>query len=162
MKPSFSKETAISKNFIAGIVGCFFSVFAMFYNKKPSSNYPAIVFWLMFLFGTLIFLESIFLGKNEKFFGFNWQELILMMMLVINPALGKYFGFYFTAFVEILAITIFVNKDKSKKGILVSVLFSIALIAVSYLIFTYGLRIRCPKGKIISVFWLRQKEFLYV
>ena len=152
MKPKFSKETLASKNFLAGIIGCVFSILAMLFNKEPSSPYPGIVFSLMLFISVLVVFGSFMTNRSDKCAGFGWQELLLMAILVINPLFAKYFGFYVTAFIEILAITIFINKDKSKKGILISVIFSVVLVAVSYLAFTYGLRIRCPKGKIISLF----------
>lgn len=152
MKPKFSKEILISKNFLAGIIGCIFSILAMLFNKEPSSPYPAIVFSLMLLMSVLVLIGSFMSSNSDRCKGFSWKELLLMAILFINPLLAKYFGFYVTVFIEILAITILINKDRSKKGIMISVIFSAVLVAVSYLAFTYGLRIRCPKGKIISLF----------
>ncbi len=152
MKAEFSKERLLSKNFLAGAIGCIFSVFAMLYNSEPSSPYPGIVFALMLSISIVVLLQSVLSGKNERCSGFGLSEVILMVLLVVNPALAKYFGFYATAFIEVLAVTIFINRDKSKKGLLISVVFSIVLIAVSYAVFTYGLRIRCPRGRLISLF----------
>ena len=151
MKTKFSKESFFSRNFLAGVVGCIFSIFAIAYNHAPSSPYPGIVFSLMLFFSIFVLLQSVLFGKNDRCSGFGLAEIVLMMFLVINPASAKYFGFYATALIEILAIAIFINKDKSKKGIIVSILFSLILVAVSYVIFTYGLRIRCPRGKIITL-----------
>ncbi len=150
MKLNFSKASLTSKNFWAGLIGCVFSVLVMMFNKNPSSAYPMIVSLLSLVFSLMVLFECL-MGKNDRCSGFGWQEIILMAVLVINPALGKYFGFYFTAFIEVLVILLFINKDRSKKGVITSIVFSIILVAVSYLIFTYGLRIRCPKGKIISL-----------
>ncbi|MDY4609532.1 MAG: tripartite tricarboxylate transporter TctB family protein [Sphaerochaetaceae bacterium] len=140
------KNLLIGKNFLAGTLAVIFSVILLATTKKVSSAYPYVVFVMMLAFGMIVLIESIVKRDGGAVRKFTFGEIVLILFLIINPVLAKLAGFYVSAFLEILAISIFINPVKTKKSILLSVVFCLVVVGLSYLLFTYGLRIRCPRG----------------
>ncbi len=140
------KSLLLGKNFLAGSLAVVFSVILLATTKKVSSAYPYVVFTMMLAFGVVVLVETILKRDGDAVQKFTIGEIVLILFLIINPVLAKQIGFYLSAFLEISAISIFINPVKTKKNVLLSLVFCLVVVGLSYLLFTYGLRIRCPRG----------------
>ena len=142
---SLSKSILTGKNFISGLLGIAFSVAMLLVTSKASSAYPYAVFTLMLVFSVIVIAQSLRKKYGGAFEKFTLPEILFIVLLVINPLLANVIGFYVSSFIEVFFIYVLISGH-DKKNILHALIFSVILIAISYVIFTYGLRIRCPSG----------------
>ena len=134
------------KNFLASILAIVFSFYMLVSTTKASSAYPYVIFSLMMAFGVLLLVTTVVKKNYSSVEAMSWKELLFIAVLLINPFFAKTIGFYVSAFIEVFVISIFISKQRTKKVILFLLLFSVLVTLFSYVIFTFGLRIRCPKG----------------
>ena len=134
------------KNFLAAIIAIIFSFSMIVTTKSTSSPYPYVIFGLCLALGVLLLAQTLIRKNTSSVEMLTWKELLFMAILIINPLCAKLIGFYVSAFIEVFVISIFISSDKHWKTIGKLLLYSFLIVAFSYVLFTFGLRIRCPKG----------------
>lgn len=111
--------------------------------------YPFLVLGGMLLFSVLTIVFSFSPNKEEPVQRYGLKELLLMVVLFLNPLGMQIIGFWVTAFLEIFIFSLLVETDFTKKKVFSILLFCLLCVVVSYCIFAIGLRIRCPRGKLL-------------
>lgn len=138
-----------SKNFVGGTISLILSLILFTQNTEPSSMYPFLVLGGMLLFSVLTIVFSFSPNKEEPVQRYGLKELLLMVVLFLNPLGMQIIGFWVTAFLEIFIFSLLVETDFTKKKVFSILLFCLLCVVVSYCIFAIGLRIRCPRGKLL-------------
>jgi Tripartite tricarboxylate transporter TctB family. len=140
------KSKMFGKNFIAGILSVSSGGLLLAVGTKSQNPYCRLVFLLLVVFGLLLVGTSL-IKKNDQ--AADWiriRELVLLVLLFVNPLFGKTLGFYITAFLEISLISLLIAKERTAKSVLKILLFSLVMAIVGYLIFSILLKIHCPRG----------------
>jgi uncharacterized membrane protein (GlpM family) len=140
------KKKILDKEFIVGALAIAFSLGFVLLDKKSLGLYPITVFSLFTVLGLISILSSFKRQESNAIARTNLKEIILLLLLFINPIVAKTIGFYVSGFVEIFLISILILPEKNKKSILKTAIFCLIAVIVAYLIFTVSLRIRCPRG----------------
>ncbi|MFA6891277.1 MAG: tripartite tricarboxylate transporter TctB family protein [Sphaerochaetaceae bacterium] len=137
-----------SKNAIGGIVSFAFSLFLIATKKADSSLYPDLVLGGMLLFAVLMMLESIWGKRNETISFFSWKEVLLLLVLFINPIGMQLFGFWITAYFEIATFTMLIEPKRTTRAVWEILVFCLLCVIASYCVFELGLRIRPTRGSL--------------
>ena len=140
------KNILTDKNFLVSFITIIFSLSMWITTSDASSSYPYIVFGLILGLGVILMVNVFYKQDLSSVTKLSRIELVFLIVLLINPLFAKYIGFYVTAFIELFVISIFFISERSFKEIAKVFVFSLVVVAVSYFVFKYGLRIRCPRG----------------
>ncbi len=140
------KKKILDKEFIVGALAIAFSLGFVLLDKKSLGLYPITVFSLFTVLGLISILTSLKRQESNAIAKTNLKEIILLLLLFINPLVAKTIGFYISGFVEIFLISVLILPEKNKKSIFKAAVFCLIAVVIAYLIFTVSLRIRCPKG----------------
>lgn len=139
----------LEKNFIAGFLATSFGAAMLLTTGMERGLYPAVIFSLMTTFGVLTSISSIRKPAGNSIEKISKREILLILSLFINPLFAKLIGFYVAGFVEISAISLIAAPTRTKKDVAKILGFALAATLLTYLIFTVGLRIRCPRGALL-------------
>lgn len=111
--------------------------------------YTMIVFGLIAFLGGFMLVST--LVKKNSGSGMKAQisiyELLLMVVLVASVALITKLGFYATAFIAVLIISMLTSKEKlTVKSMLTTVTYSVVVCVATYFIFSVLLKMNVPTG----------------
>lgn len=144
-----SEKIFFEKNLIAGILATSFGTAMLLTTGMERGLYPAVIFSLMTIFGLIVSIASIRKPAGNPVDKISKRELLLILSLFINPVFAKIIGFYVAGFVELSAISLITAPTRTKKDVVKILAFALAATLLTYLIFTVGLRIRCPRGVLL-------------
>ena len=144
-----SKKLYFEKDFIVGIVIIAFGLFMLLNPGKSSSIYTVTVFSMLLLLGVVEIFQAIKSSVANTVEKITVRELVLIVLMLINPFFAKTIGFYLTGFLEILLISVMISTERNGKSLLRIIAFSLIVTIVTYLIFSVGLNIHCPGGILI-------------
>lgn len=139
-------KVVIGKSFVAGLLGIAMGISLLIYGKSRLNNYLIIVFGLMIVLGVLLICSSLSKRNDSLLERISIKEIALILLLFINPLIGKAFGFYSTAFLEIFLFSLLTEKEIKLKVFLKTVLISLVITILAYVIFSFLLKIHCPTG----------------
>ena len=139
----------LEKNFIAGILATGFGSAMLLTTGMSRGLYPAVIFSLLTIFGMLTSISSIRKPTGSIVEKVSKREIFLILSLFINPVLAKFIGFYVAGFLEISIISLIIAPQRDRNSVMKILGFALAATLATYLIFTVGLRIRCPRGALL-------------
>ena len=139
-------KVVIGKSFVAGLLGIAMGISLLIYGKSRLNNYLIIVFGLMIVLGVLLICSTLSKRNDSLLERISIKEIALILLLFINPLIGKVFGFYSTAFLEIFLFSLLTEKEIKLKVFLKTVLISLVITILAYVIFSFLLKIHCPTG----------------
>ncbi len=145
------KKNFLEKNFIAGFIFFFFGGAMLLTTGMSRGAYPALIFILLVLFGAITMGSSIFKPAGSRIEATSKREVLFIASLFISPVLTGLVGFYVAGFLEIVTIMLIISPKRDKRTVLNILLFCAAAVVITYLIFTVGLRIRCPRGALLLI-----------
>ena len=142
-----------------GVVAVMYAICAFFYAMttkldKGSQVYPTFTIVLLFGLTTLYLLQMLVRAKKygvesgaDKIFkDFRpLQFFVCVAMVIVYLILMKYFGFYISTVVFMLAVLLFLRVP-----VLHTVIVVVAINALVYLAFTMFLGVKLPVGEIIK------------
>lgn len=140
------KKKILEKEFIVGVLAIAFSLGFVIFDKKSLGLYSITVFSLFSVLGIISVMNSFRRQDTNAISTTNLKEIILLILLFINPIVAKIIGFYISGFIEIFLISLLILPEKNKKSIFKAAIFCFVAVVIAYLIFTVSLRIRCPRG----------------
>jgi len=141
----------LSKNFLTGVLSSLFGALMLLAFKMEQDSYTLIIFSFLIILGIFMMASSISRTNLPQFSKFSPRELLFITSLFITPFLAKVIGFYISAYLEIVAISLIIAPKRNVKTIVKMLLFALVATTITYLIFTFGLRIRCPRGVLLLV-----------
>jgi hypothetical protein len=139
----------LEKNIISSLLAIFFGVAMLTSTGMTRGIYPFLVFALMVGLGLLMGISAILKHPNNPVAKLSLKEILLILSLFITPVFAKILGFYTSSFLEICAISLLIAPKRDKKSIVKIVGFALVATFLTYVIFTLGLRIRCPRGALL-------------
>ena len=142
-----------------GVVVVMYAICAFFYSMTvkldaDSQTYPTFTIALLFGLTTLYLINMLFRakkfgvesGRDKVFAGFKPLQFFVCLALVFAYLIMmKYFGFYISTVVFMLAVLLFLRVP-----ILHTVIVVVAINALVYLAFTTFLGVKLPVGEIIK------------
>lgn len=142
-----------------GVVVVMYAICAYFYSmtvqlKPESQTYPTFTIVLLFGLTTLYLLQMLFRAKkygvesgvDKVFKDFKPLQFFVCLALVfVYLVMMKYFGFYISTFVFMLAVLLFLRVP-----VLHTVIVVVAINALVYLAFTLFLGVKLPVGELIE------------
>lgn len=144
------KDRFLTREFLAGIVFALFGA-AMLVSYNPRFGvYPKAIFTLMVAFGAVSAAASLLPGgKRTPVEKVSRYELCFILALVLSPALVTSLGFYAGSFLVIYAIALLACPRRDARSVLRTGLYVLAVVAVTYAVFTGILNIQVPSGLLI-------------
>lgn len=140
------KKKILEKEFIVGFLAIAFSLGFAIFDNKSLGLYSTAVFSLFTVLGAISIINSFRHQESNNISVMNFKEIILLVLLFINPMVAKTIGFYISGFLEIFLISLLILPVKNTKSVIKAAVFCLLAVVVAYLIFTVSLRIRCPRG----------------
>ena len=142
-----------------GVVVVMYAICAFFYSMTvkldaDSQTYPTFTIALLFGLTTLYLINMLFRakkfgvesGRDKVFAGFKPLQFFVCLALVFAYLIMmKYFGFYISTVVFMLAVLLFLRVP-----ILHTLIVVVAINALVYLAFTTFLGVKLPVGEIIK------------
>ncbi len=142
-----------------GVVVVMYAICAYFYYmtvqlKAESQTYPTFTIVLLFGLTTLYLLQMLFRAKkygvesgvDKVFKDFKPLQFFVCLVLVIAYLfMMKYFGFYISTVVFMLAVLLFLRVP-----VLHTIIVVVAINALVYLAFTTFLGVKLPVGELIK------------
>lgn len=140
------RKIFLYKNLIVGVAGVMFGTVMLLTSGAKSGIYPKILFVCMMLLGIDILVELVWKGQGTRLGRVSIKEVLLILMLFVNPLLGKVLGFYTSGFLTLLGISAITRRPDraSEWGRLI--LYLLLVTAGTYLVFSVLLRIHTPEG----------------
>ena len=99
------RKIFLCKNLIAGVAGAAFGAVMFLTSGAKSGIYPKILFACMVFLGLYILAEMRVKGQGARLGGVSGKEALLILLLFVNPLLGKVLGFYSSGFLTLLGIS---------------------------------------------------------
>ncbi len=142
-----------------GVVVVMYAICAYFYSmtvqlKPESQTYPTFTIALLFGLTTLYLLQMLFKAKKygvesgvDKVFA-NFKPLqffVCLGLVFVYLILMKYFGFYISTVIFMLAVLLFLRVP-----VLHTIIVVVAINALVYLAFTTFLGVKLPVGDVIK------------
>ncbi len=146
-----SKKISLERDLVVGIIFSGLGIYMSISTGLEKGIYPFLIFLLLVLFGVLTVLQSLLKPANNLLEAVSLRELLLILSLFVSPALIGLLGFYTAGFLGIFIISLIISPNRELKTIVGLILFCLAVVVVTYLIFTVGLRIRCPRGALLLI-----------
>lgn len=142
-----------------GVVVVMYAICAYFYYmtvqlKAESQTYPTFTIVLLFGLTTLYLLQMLFRAKkygvesgvDKVFKDFKpLQFFVCLGLVIVYLIMMKYFGFYISTFVFMLAVLLFLRVP-----VLHTIIVVVAINALVYLAFTLFLGVKLPVGELIK------------
>ena len=126
-------------------------LFAPDRNEDLYLIYPKVVFVGLIGIGAIMFLFALFVKAGDNIAKSKVEpiEILLLLILMSSRFLIGTLGLYSTVFIVTFLISIIVQKDKSIKSLLKTLLFNIVLIVVLYAAFAVLLKVNAPDAWLI-------------
>jgi hypothetical protein len=140
------RKIVCTKSLATGVFALVFGVAMVLSSGKVKGMYPRAVLIGLALLGMLEIVSHFKSHDGNAVGKIAFREIVVVLLLTINPLFAKSVGFYLTGFVEILAISLVFTGPKTVRRVLDNVFFALGTTAVGYLVFTLLLQINCPKG----------------
>ena len=142
-----------------GVVVVMYAICAFFYSmtvklSEDSQTYPLFTIALLFGLTTLYLIQMLFRakkygvesGRDKVFAGFKPLQFFVCVALVfVYLILMKYFGFYISTVVFMLAVLLFLRVP-----VLHTIIVVVAINVLVYLAFTMFLGVKLPVGEVIK------------
>lgn len=151
MKRKLNTKVYLAREFYVGLFSVGLGLFLM---KAPDRNqdlyliYPKVVFCGLVLIGGVMVLASLF-GNEGSSIGrarIGIYELFMLAVIMLARPLISSAGLYTATFLICFSISILMERDKSLKGILKTLLFDLVLICVLYAAFAVVLQVNAPEA----------------
>jgi len=139
-------KIVVGKNTVAGILSVLGGISLLVYGKDRLNTYLVVVFSFMVFLGALLVVLSFLRRNDNRLDRVLARELILIALLFINPLFGKLLGFYITGYLEIVLISLLIEKELDRRAVVKTLLVCLAIAILSYLVFSVVLKIHCPTG----------------
>ncbi len=136
----------LCKNLVAGVAGVVFGAAMFLTSGTKSGIYPKILFACMVFLGVYILAEIGFKGQGTRLGRVSVKEILLILLLFVNPLLGKVLGFYTSGFLTLLGISAVVRRPNRGADWGKMVLYLLFVTVGTYLVFSVLLRIHTPEG----------------
>ncbi|MCI8765564.1 MAG: tripartite tricarboxylate transporter TctB family protein [Lachnospiraceae bacterium] len=140
------RKIFLCKNLIAGVAGAAFGAVMFLTSGAKSGIYPKILFACMVFLGLYILAEMRVKGQGARLGGVSGKEALLILLLFVNPLLGKVLGFYSSGFLTLLGISAVVRRPHRLSDWGKMVLYLLLVTVGTYLVFSVLLRIHTPEG----------------
>ncbi len=143
------RKIFLSKTGIASVAAILFGAGMLLTASSKIGMYPRVVFAAMIFLGAYALVEMRWKGCGAALERVSVKELLLILMLFINPLIGKMLGFYASGFLALLGISALIETPDSPKAWGKLVVYLLGVTAVVYVVFSVLLRIHTPKGIIL-------------
>lgn len=140
------RKIFLCKNLAAGVAGVVFGAVMFLTSGAKSGIYPKILFGCMVFLGLCILAEISWKGQGTRLGRVSTKEVLLILMLFVNPILGKVLGFYTSGFLTLLGISAVTRRPDRGWAWGKMVLYLFLVTAGTYLVFSVLLRIHTPEG----------------
>ncbi len=141
-------KIVVGKNTVAGILAFIGGLSLLVYGKDRLNTYLVVVFSFMIGLGALLVVQSLVRRNDSRLDRVLIRELILIVLLFINPLFAKTLGFYITGYLEIILISLLIEKEMNAKVVVKTLLVCLAIAVLSFLVFSVVLKIHCPTGSL--------------
>lgn len=136
----------LGNNFLSGFLICIFGISMAAVTGLTRGIYPLAVFVLMVFIGTLLMMGTIRGDYGNLLERISWKEILLILLLFINPILAERLGFYFSAYLVIAGVSWLIEPEKNRKVLVRVMIYSLLVTVFSYIVFTLFLKIITPTG----------------
>lgn len=140
------RKIFLSSHAVAGILSILLGVAMLFSSGSKSGIYPRAVFVCMVFFGVYVLAEMTWKGSGPMLEKISKKGVLLILLLFVNPLIGKTLGFYVSGFLTLLGMSSVIDTPKGLPAWIRLILYLLCVTASVYLIFTVLLRIQTPKG----------------
>ncbi len=140
------RKIFLCKNLVAGVAGVVFGAVMFLASGARSGIYPKILFACMVFLGLCILAQISWKGQGARLGWVSAKEVLLILMLFVNPILGKALGFYTSGFLTLLGISAVIRRPDRVWAWGRMILYLLLVTAGTYLVFSVLLRIHTPEG----------------
>ncbi len=140
------RKIFLYKNSVTGVAGVVFGAAMFLTSRAKSGIYPKILFACMVFLGLYILVEMSVKGQGMKLGRVSIKEVLLILLLFVNPVLGRVLGFYSSGFLTLLGISAITRRPDRMMAWGKMILYLLLVTMGTYLVFSVLLRIHTPKG----------------
>ena len=136
----------LKTNFLSGVLACCFGLCMAGVTGLSRGIYPMTVFVLLILIGMVLLGSAARGAPDQPLSRIWWKEIVMILLLFINPLMAGTLGFYFAAFFVIAGISWLITPVKTGKALAGVLAYSLLVTVVAFAVFTVGLKIVTPSG----------------